>query len=201
MAEKSKLEIILEFVKTFIWPLLVVVGIFWLGPDVKDMLKSRTWKIGILEVGDRVSNLENTLQDELLQQQDYLDQILADPTDAVQVQTYAARAKEAIANAREGVRKEVRHIRETIPEQRPAEPAPDARDSATKENPATAKEWRAPRVRTAFRKGRSSGHRGLFRGPENLAGLSQRFRNQVAAGAQAGCAEAARWCRVGAALS
>jgi hypothetical protein len=105
------------------------------------MLKSRTWKIGIIEVGDRVSNLESTLQDELLQQQDYLDQILADPTDAEQVKTYAARAKEAIANAREGIRKEVRHIRETIPEQRPAEPAPDVQNSGAQEKPTTAKGW------------------------------------------------------------
>lgn len=141
MAEKSKLEIILEFVKTFIWPALVVIGIFWLGPDLKDMLKSRTWKIGIIEVGDRVSNLENTLQDELLQQQDYLDKILADPTDAEQVKTYAARAKDAIANAQEGIRKEVRNIKETIPEPLPAEPAQATREPAVKEKPTTAKGW------------------------------------------------------------
>lgn len=142
MAEKSTPEIILEFVKIFIWPTLAVIAVLWLGPDLKEILKSRTWKIGIIEVGDRVSNLEETLTEELMVQQKYLDEILKNPGDAGQVEGYATQAKEAIQNAQEGVRKEIRNIRETLPEQQfPAEPAKEAPLSGTRENPTTARGW------------------------------------------------------------
>lgn len=141
MSAKSTPEIVLEFVKIFIWPLLVVIGVVWLGPDLRDILKSRTWKIGIIEVGDRVSNLEETLQNELLVQKGYLDKILAHPEDADRVTAVAKEAVAAIENAQEGVQKEVRNIRETIPERLAAEPAKDTPETATGEKPTTAKGW------------------------------------------------------------
>ena len=107
MAEKSNSGIILEFVKVFIWPVLAVIAVLWLGPDLKDTPTSRTWKIGVIKVGDSVSNLEETLKEELLVQQEYLDKILKNPADADQVKGYATQAMEAIQNVQEDVRKEI----------------------------------------------------------------------------------------------
>ena len=188
MAQKSKPEIILEFVKIFIWPTLAMIAVLWLGPDLKEILKSRTWKIGIIEVGDRVSNLEETLKEELLVQQEYLDKILKNPADADQVKGYATQAMEAIQNAQEGVRKEIRNIRETLPEQQlPAEPAKEAliiRDDPG--DPHHGEGLGTPWLRISYRQERSGSHRSLLRGPENLARLPQCFRNQVVASAKAG---------------
>ena len=49
MVDKNRAELILEIVKIFIWPVLIVLTALWLGPDLKDMLKDRTWKIGVVE--------------------------------------------------------------------------------------------------------------------------------------------------------
>ena len=62
MPEKSKQELLLEAVKIFLWPVIILVAILWFGNDLKDMLKNRSFKIGLVEVGDRISNLEGSLQ-------------------------------------------------------------------------------------------------------------------------------------------
>ena len=52
----------------------LALPLIWWRPET-----SRTWKIGIMAVGDCVSDLEKTLQNELLVQRGYLDKILAYP--------------------------------------------------------------------------------------------------------------------------
>jgi len=142
MSEKSRAEVILEAIRIFIWPALVVLAVLWLGTDLKEILKSRTWKIGIIEVGDRVSNLGNTLQDELLMQKDYLDQILSNPADTDKVKEYATRAIESIENAQKGINKEIQNIKQAIPRRAAAEPVQEAPEKGTSERePSTAKEW------------------------------------------------------------
>jgi hypothetical protein len=54
MAEKSTGELLIETTKVFIWPALLVVGALWLGDELKEILKNRNWKIGIVEVGERI---------------------------------------------------------------------------------------------------------------------------------------------------
>jgi len=76
MSEKTKAEIILESIKIFLWPVVILVAIFWFGNDLKDMLKNRSFKIGLVEVGDRINNLEGSVQEGLISQKDYLDLIL-----------------------------------------------------------------------------------------------------------------------------
>lgn len=146
MTEKSRPELILEVIKIFIWPLLIVVGAVWLGDDFKDILKSRTFKIGgVLEVGERVSVLQNALQDELLSQKDALNKILTNSSDPAKVHEFAAEALNRIEQAQRGVTKDIQTIRQTIPEALPAESRqlsiPPAQREADTENPRTAKDW------------------------------------------------------------
>ncbi|NTW07518.1 MAG: hypothetical protein HGA29_06710, partial [Syntrophaceae bacterium] len=117
MAEKSRLELILEAIKILIWPVLIVSGILWLGDDFKEILKSRTWKIGgVIEVGDRISNLQSTLQDELISQKDSFNQIITNSADPVKVRNLATVALKDIESAQKGVAKEIQNIQQTIPE-------------------------------------------------------------------------------------
>jgi hypothetical protein len=115
MTEKSRSEFILEIVKTLIWPALIILAVFWLGSDLKEMLKSRTWKIGIIEVGDRITTLKDTMQSEFLLQKDYLDKILSNYKDPGKVQEYANKALISIENAQKGVKKDIQTIQENIP--------------------------------------------------------------------------------------
>jgi tetratricopeptide (TPR) repeat protein len=145
MSEKNRQEFILETIKVFIWPTLIVVAVLWLGTDLKEILKSRTWKVGIIEVGDRVSNLGNTLQDELLLQKDYLDKIRENRADVNKVEEYVGKAIESIENAQKGIKKEVQTIQEAIPqglnpELGKASPIVEQKGT-TVQNPNTANGW------------------------------------------------------------
>lgn len=128
------------------WPTLVVAGVFWLGDDFKDILKSRTWKIGgVIEVGDRVSNLQSTLQDQLLLQKDFLNKILSNSADSGKVHDFATSALNNIENAQKGVIKEIQNIQQTIPQALPTELGELSRQPTRQEtndkNPNTAKGW------------------------------------------------------------
>lgn len=145
MADKTPAEFTLELTKILIWPALIVVATLWLGNDLKEILKSRTWKIGVLEVGDRISTLAETLQSELIVQEDYLNKILASHADAGKVREYADLALASLSNARKGIKKEIANIQETIPatagaELRQAAP-PAAAEPPGARPPATARDW------------------------------------------------------------
>lgn len=142
MTEKSRPELVLEAIRIFIWPTLIVFAVLWLGTDLKEILKSRTWKIGIVEVGDRISNLGNSLQNALLVQEGYLNKILANPTDTSKVKEYASQAIEAIENAQKGAKKDVQNIKEAIPQSLPPGLVQEApAKGASEKEPSTAKEW------------------------------------------------------------
>jgi hypothetical protein len=117
-----------------------------LGDDFKDILKSRTWKIGgVIEVGDRVSNLQSTLQDELLSQKDSLNKIISNSADPVKVRNFATVALNDIESAQKGVKKEIQSIQQTIPQalstaQGQLSEQPAHQETNTK-NPRTAKDW------------------------------------------------------------
>jgi len=146
MTEKSRPEFVLEAIKIFIWPVLIIAGVIWLGDDFKDILKSRTFKIGgVLEVGERVSALQSTLQDELLSQKDALNKILAHSADPGKVQNFATEALNNIEKAQLGVKKEIQNIQKNIPQALPAESGqpsiPQTQQEANAKNPRTARDW------------------------------------------------------------
>ena len=142
MAEKSRTELMLEVIKILIWPVLIVSGIFWLGDDFKEILKSRTWKIGgVIEVGDRISNLQSTLQDELISQKDALNKIIANSADPVKVRNLAAAALKDIESAQKGVAKEIENIQQTIPETQRQLSGQSFPQEANRKNPRTARDW------------------------------------------------------------
>jgi tetratricopeptide (TPR) repeat protein len=138
MSEKSRPEFILEAIKILLWPILIVIAVIWLQDDVVKILKSRTWKIGIIEVGDRIETLENNVQDELILQKDYLNKIQANYSDADKIRKYVQQALNSIENAQRGVKKEIQTIQEAIPERRQSQPVSS---KTTEAKPNTAKGW------------------------------------------------------------
>ncbi len=138
MSEKSRAEFILEVIKLLLWPTLIVIAVMWLQDDVMDLLKSRTWKIGIIEVGNKIENLENTVQGELILQKDYLIKILNNSSDSTKVREYVHLAMGSIENAQSGVKKDIQSIQETIPERRESQLVSQ---QTMEEKPKTAKRW------------------------------------------------------------
>jgi len=148
MAEKSKLELIIDLVKALIWPVLIVCGIFWLGNDFKEILKNRKVNIvGVFEIGDRITALQSSLQDELVVQRDKLEEIALNSADSAKVHQLATQALQGINNTRAGVTKEIRNIQKAIPLEESAvrEPQRVVQKSVTtirsSSAPETAGEW------------------------------------------------------------
>ena len=138
MAEKSNPEIILEAIKIFLWPALILATIVWFGNDLKDMLKNRSFKIGLVEVGDRISNLEGSVQGGLISQGDYLNQILENAGDSAKVSEIANRALQDIRNAQIGISKEIKNISKAVPEITQTTPE---QPKSTSSQGLTAQEW------------------------------------------------------------
>jgi len=146
MTEKSRPELILEAVKILIWPVLIVIGVIWLGNDFREILKSRTFKIGgVLEVGERVSALQGGLQNELISQKDALNKILSHSADPAKVHEVATAALNNIENAQKETTKEIQAIQRTIPQALQTESGQPAerpvQQETTARNLRTAKDW------------------------------------------------------------
>lgn len=143
MADKSRTELILEIVKVFIWPVLIVLAVIWLGPDLKEILKNRTWKIGVVEVGDRVSNLKDTMQDSLLVQKDYLSKINNNAANPETVKELTSAAIQDIENIQKGVKKEIQNIQDVIPQRGilQKEVSVPPKQLSEKINPTSARDW------------------------------------------------------------
>jgi hypothetical protein len=116
MSEKSNPEIILEAIKIFLWPIVILTVIFWFGNDLRDILKNRSFKIGLVEVGDRISTLESSVQGELISQGDYFDQILENANDAEKVREIASIALQDNKNAKLEINKKINNITNVVPE-------------------------------------------------------------------------------------
>jgi len=138
MADKSKQELLLEAIKIFLWPVVILVAIIWFGNDLKDMLNNRSFKIGLVEVGDRISTLEGSVQGGLISQKDYLDQILENADDSSKVRELTEKAIQAIENAQVGIKKEIQNISMAVPEF--SETIPEQKSKASTK-PLTATEW------------------------------------------------------------
>jgi len=116
MSEKSRLEFTLEIIKIFLWPTLITFAVIWLGPDLKEILKNRTWKIGVVEVGDRINNLQESMQDALMLQKDYLIKIKVNSASSDKVKELAENAINTIDNSQKGVKKDINNIQQALPQ-------------------------------------------------------------------------------------
>lgn len=138
MSEKSKPELILEIVKILLWPVIIIVAVLWFGNDVKDMLKNRSFKIGLVEVGDRINNLEGSMQEELILQKDYLNLVLENATDSTKVREITNQALLNLEGAQVGIKKEIQNINNVVPEL--AQTTPEIKSQSSNQA-VSAKDW------------------------------------------------------------
>ncbi len=112
---KSKAEIILEYIKAFVWPVFIIAFVL-VFPD----LQNRKVKIGnLVEFGDRVGSLEKTIQQQLISQKDDLKLINENADSPAKVREYVNKLLLSLENAQKGVKKEAVSISADI--QRPSQ--------------------------------------------------------------------------------
>ena len=58
-------HILLEYLRTLIWPLLVIVVVFAYRQDIMRVVESREIKVGPVEVGRKLEDLNDKTKDEL----------------------------------------------------------------------------------------------------------------------------------------
>jgi replication initiation and membrane attachment protein DnaB len=138
MSEKTKPEFILESIKVFMWPVIILIALFWFGSDLKEMLSNRSFKIGMVEVGDRISNLEGSVQGGLISQKDVLNQILENANDSVKVRELTEKALQDIKNTQIDIQEEIQNISKAVPELSQATPEQVKSSSA---KTLTAQDW------------------------------------------------------------
>jgi hypothetical protein len=145
MSEKSRSEFTLEIIKIFLWPTLICFAVIWLGPDLKEILRNRTWKIGVVEVGDRINNLQESMQDALMQQKDFLIRIRANTASPDKIKELAENAINAIDNSQKGVKKDINNIQESLPQKPLVEAANSSGTNGIQEGkmsgPTSARSW------------------------------------------------------------
>ena len=134
----SRALAVLEYVKVFIWPALVVTGLVVFYPEVDRIIKEGGWSVGPVKVEQRVNALASTVRDQFITQNDLATKIQANPGDAAQVKKYADELIENIKTSQKGLDKEVEQLKAVIPAQQSG-----SNDQApqTKDKPVTAQGW------------------------------------------------------------
>lgn len=140
---KFSAELVLEFIKVFIWPVLLVTAILIYHDTAIDIIKNRKWKVGIVEVGDRVVSLEKAVQEQLIYQKDYLVLIKEHSAEPEMVNEYADLLLSSLKNTQIGISNEVRTIETSIRSTERREPVNETASErhADENEPTTAIEW------------------------------------------------------------
>jgi|GEM_PF-2474843 len=143
-SSKSKAELILEYVKVFIWPVLITIAVLVYHNLALDIIKNRKWKVGIVEVGERVETLEKAVQEQLIFQKDNLESIKEHANNPDKVKQIADMLLLSLKNTQVGVKQEARSIGANIErpvQQGSSQDGAKYNSEAKKSTPTTAVEW------------------------------------------------------------
>lgn len=67
--------LVLEYLKVFIWPVLLLIGVFTFKPQIEEILQTREISVGSLTVGKKIDGIEDSVQQQLAVQKHYIEQI------------------------------------------------------------------------------------------------------------------------------
>lgn len=69
--------LVLEYLKVFVWPLLLLVGVLMFRPQIVEIISTRELSIGSLTVGKKIEGIGNSMQQQLAIQKRYIEEIEA----------------------------------------------------------------------------------------------------------------------------
>lgn len=67
--------LVLEYLKVFIWPVVLLIGVFMFKPQIEEILRTREISVGSLTVGKKIEGIEVSVQQQLAVQKHYIEQM------------------------------------------------------------------------------------------------------------------------------
>lgn len=131
--------LVLEYLKVFIWPALLLVGVLMFQPQIVEILNSREWSIGPVTVGKKIEEIGNSMQQQLAVQKRYIEQIEANANDPVLVRENARWLLGVIPTVQKNVGQDIVALKNEI-QVGGAAPARGV-TSAPQESAKTARDW------------------------------------------------------------
>ena len=136
--QQSRSVVVLEYAKTFVWPVLVVALLIVFNPEIHDLIKGGGWSVGPIKVEQRVNVLSNAVQGQFIAQKDLATKIQENPADTAKVKEYADKLLENIRTSQQGLSKEVEQLKAIIPAQ---QSGTNDQAPTTVDKPVTAQGW------------------------------------------------------------
>jgi len=131
--------LVLEYIKVFVWPLLLLVGVLMFRPQIVEIMSTRELSIGSVTVGKKIESIGDSMQQQLAVQKRYIEEIEAHADNPTLVRENARWLLGVIPTVQKNVGQDVAAIKNEIQAGTSA-PARGA-VSAPQESQKTAREW------------------------------------------------------------
>lgn len=133
--------LVLEYFKVFIWPVLLLVGVFMFKPQIVDILSTRELSIGSLTVGKKIEGVGESMQQQLAVQKRYIEQMEANANNPALVREHAQWLLGMITSVQKNVGQDIVAIKNEIQGGATATASARGAMTATKELPKSAHDW------------------------------------------------------------
>jgi len=131
--------LVLEYLKVFVWPVLLLVGVLMFKPQIVDILNTRELSIGSLTVGKKIEGIADSMQQQLAVQKRYIEQIEANADNPALVRENARWLLGVIPTVQKNVGQDILAIKNEI--QAGGTTAARGVVSAPQESLKTARDW------------------------------------------------------------
>lgn len=130
--------LVLEYLKVFIWPLLLLVGVLMFRPQIVEIISTRELSLGSLTVGKKIEGIGNSMQQQLAIQKRYIAEMEAHADNPALVRENARWLLGVIPTVQKNVGQDIVALQQAIQEgEAPSRGAPPA----SRESQKTASDW------------------------------------------------------------
>jgi len=106
--------LVLEYIKVFVWPLLLLVGVLMFRPQIVEIMNTREVTIGSVTIGKRIEGIGESMQQQLAVQKRYIELIEANADNPAVVRENARWLLGVIPTVQKNVGQDVAAIQNEI---------------------------------------------------------------------------------------
>ena len=133
--------LVLEYLKVFIWPVLLLIGVLTFKPQIVDILSTRELSIGSLTVGKKIEGVGESMQQQLAVQKRYIEQMEANANNPALVREHAQWLLGMITSVQKNVGQDIVAIQNEIQGSATAITTAKSTLSVSQESPKNAHDW------------------------------------------------------------
>ena len=105
-------RLILDYIRTFIWPVTIVLAMIFYKNDILNMLKTRQFKVaGVFEVGEKINDLNTNAQTELTDLKKFIDEINANINNPSKIKQIATDLSTNVESIKTNLTKDLSQIK------------------------------------------------------------------------------------------